>query len=416
MFSLRDNVKEQLFLSSDVQTARVVDKLLSFAAASEAEEIYLEPREKSLAAVFRIGGEARKTVILPKQSEKSVLEALKGMAGLRMPTDNLPGNGKFRKNFPGFKIIFSLAVYPASDGEKIVVSLKKEKFEILSLGRLGFSGRSAETVKRNLSASDGLVLVIGEDDLMRTDALYGFLNILNRPDLNLATVEKEIAADVPEINQSQLDPLSGFNSSLAMDSLRRQDADIIMISEINDKESAEAAFNLAGSGHFVLAGLESREIGAGLFFLKDLPASLPLFASSAKMAVTVGSAEKNCPYCLTKKKLSGEIKKKLEEMFSGNFLEKLRQEKLISENISHWEDFSFYESKGCLRCGYSGISGRIGVFEVLEITERVKEFIRGGHLFSVRGETEKQGNYLLEQDALIKAIGGLISIEEVFKV
>jgi len=416
MLSLKENIKEQLFLSPDAKILRLVDKIFNFAIGCEAEEIYFEPRGKNLAVNFRAGGELIDTLVLPGKAEQAVLDGIKSMAGLNDEPRNHP-RGSFKKDYLGYKIIFSLNVHDTEAGERIIVNLRKEKFELLGLGRLGFDARALAAVKKILLAGRGLVAVISNDEAARTSVLYGLLNFIKNSELNIATVEEEPAADLSGINQSRINPRAGFSRGSAVNALRRQDIDAAMISEIGDRETAEAAFHLAAAAHLVMAGVAAPDFSAALNFFQDLGAPLSLFSVSAKLAINVTMADKNCPYCLARRKISAAGLARLEKKLAlAELLPRLKQDKIISGKINHPADLVFYQSRGCPRCHNSARAGKIGIFEVLEITPAVKDLIKTGHFSALSREFGKQGAYSQSEDALIKALGGLIPLEPVLKL
>lgn len=416
MLSLKEKIKEHLSLSPDIKVIRVIDKLLNYAIGAGAVEILFEPGEKELSIIFRLDNGADKAFSIPKRMESDLLCGFKEMAGIFGHKDNVLGIGKFKKDYQGFKIIFSLTIHPTASGEKITIDLQKEKIEMLQIGRLGFNAPALATIKKKLSEQQGLILVIGGYNSGRTTTLYSFLDYLNKPELNITTVERNIVLNIPKINQSQLDPISGYSSSIAVNSLRRQNVDVAMIGEISDQETAEAAICLASKGRLIISGLYSQNIGTALDFFRDLPIQIPSLTSAVKMVITQKLLKKNCPHCLVEEKISAGTKQKLKEKFSfEELLSRLRADKIVSEKISGPEDLVFYRSRGCATCGNTGYSGRIGNFEVLEMTPEVKKNIREGHFSTVRQEIKKQEGYLLEEDALIKALGGLVEIEEVLK-
>ncbi|MDD4902551.1 MAG: ATPase, T2SS/T4P/T4SS family [Patescibacteria group bacterium] len=417
MLSLKQNLKEQLAIDLDIKVLRVIDKIFNFAIGCEADEIYFEPTTKNLAINFRAGGELKKTLLLSKKIEPAVIVGVKEMAGLNYPTDNSPTSGRFKKDYLGYKIIFSLGVHQTVAGEKIVVNLFKEKFELLSLGRLGLNEPALEKVKKNLAAKKGLVAVIGDYNSGRTATLYSFINFLKNRELNIATVEQDVAADLPEINQSRLNPSVGFGSRVAINAIRRQDADVVMIGEVNDLDTVAAAFHLASAGHFVLAGFYSRDLLGTLEFLLDLGLPLSLFSANTGLAITQRLVDKNCPHCLTRQKAGQEHWRRLQKKISlAKLLPRLKRDKIVSEKIFRPEELIFYKSRGCPRCQNSGKAGKVGIFEVLEITPAVKNLIKTGHFSAIRQELTKQDGYSLAEDALIKSLSGLISIEEVLRV
>jgi type II secretory ATPase GspE/PulE/Tfp pilus assembly ATPase PilB-like protein len=414
MLSLKEKIKEQLALSHDVKVIRAIGKLLDYAVSRSAEEVLFEPEDGAWAAIFRINGEFSEKIILPKKAAEEMIGGFKRMAGV----DNKGGalSGKFKKEYHGFKVIFSLFIHPTAGGEKLTLDLEKKNFNFLEVGRLGLSAGALAGTKRNLSGKGGLVLVIGGSDSGRTTTLYSFLNFINRPELSLATIEKEIAAPLPGISQSRLDELSGFDAEMAIKSLRRQDIDAVMFGEINDKETAIGAMEMARAGRFVLGGFGGRGIAEALALLRDLSVPLPLFAETAKMAVIQRLAERNCPHCLSKQKVGASVWQKMKSRFNfSSLLGKLRQDRIVSEKITQPEDIVFYKSRGCARCGRKGTAGKIGIFEFLEMTPETRQYIREGHLSRLGREAERQGGYSLGEDALAKAIAGLTTVEEALK-
>jgi type II secretory ATPase GspE/PulE/Tfp pilus assembly ATPase PilB-like protein len=411
---LKEKLKEQLALDLDAKTIRVIDKLLNYAVGIEATEICFESEAAKLAVIFCADGEVKNKISLPKKIEAVLINGLKEIAGVNRLDS---AAGKFKKDYQGYKIIFSLNARPTAVGERITIDISRENFELLGIGRLGLTGKNLAIVKNNLAKRKGLVLVIGGFNSGRTTTLYSFLNYLNKAELNLATVESDISYDLPEINQSRLDPISGYDSRQAMNSLRRQDIDAAMIGEIVDRATAETAMRLAQAGHLILAGFYGQDFCSALSFFRDLEIAPSLFLDSIKLAVTERLVDKNCPHCLSRQRLGQDSFRQLEEKLSlKKLFPKLKADKIISEKFSQPEDLSFYKSSGCPRCKNSGVAGKIGIFEVLEIDSDVKKIISTGHFSLVHGETEKQGRYTLIQDALSKALSGVISIEKIFEI
>jgi type II secretory ATPase GspE/PulE/Tfp pilus assembly ATPase PilB-like protein len=415
---LKEKLKEQLVLSRDVRAIRTIDKLLDYAIGLEAGEICFESEDKGLAVIFRADNEVKNRIMIPKKIEQALLAGFRELSGARSSAaGDVSWNGRFKKDYPGLKIIFSLSARSTASGEKMTIGLQKEKFELLEVGRLGFSARNLAAVKKNLNERKGLTLVAGEFNSGRTTTLYSFLNHINHPELNVATIEKEVAYDIPKINQSRLDPISGYDSSSAISSLRRQNVDAVMIGDINDKETAEAALHLALGGHFVLGGFYGSDVASILSFFQDLSIPLHLFAAAVKMVVAQRLVRKNCPHCLAKQKIGENARKKLKENFAFSpLLKRMRADKLVSEKVSKPEDLVFYKSRGCSRCRGSGLAGRVGIFEVLRMTPEAKQTVKEGHFSGIRQEISRQGGYLLKEEALLKAISGLTTIEEVFKI
>jgi type II secretory ATPase GspE/PulE/Tfp pilus assembly ATPase PilB-like protein len=417
MRSIKDKVKEQLSLSQDIKVIRIIDKIFNFAIGCEADEIRFERKSEWLAVEFWADEELKDSLLLPGKLESAVLAGVRETAGMNYPADNLVSAGGFKKDYPGYKVIFSLRAHPTQSGEKLIINLKKEKFEFLGLGRLGLESKSLAKVKKALSARKGLVLVVGSSGSGLTSTLYSLINHLERPDLNIATMESEVVCDLPGINQSRLRPRLGFGPGAAAQALRRQDADVVMIGEINDRETAEAAFHLAQSGRFVLTGIVAHDIPAALNILSDWKISSSLFAANTKLVITQDLVEKNCPFCLSKQRIGpGNLRRLENKLDLARLLPRLRRDKMISAKITKPGDMVFYKNSGCQRCQEGRASGKIGIFEILAATTEVKELIKSGHFSALSREIKKQGGYSLVEDALAKALGGLIPLEAVLEL
>jgi type IV pilus assembly protein PilB len=410
MFSLQEEIKEWLVAGSDAKTARIIDKILSFAIGCEAEEIIFEPTEGGLAVNLSADRSLKSSFLIPKGLAEPFIGVLKKISGLN--NDQL-SRGIGKKDCFGSKVIFSFATHNTKEGEKIVVELKKEKFQLLDPGRLGLPPASLASVKKRLDKRKGLILVAGNNDSGRTTTLYSLLNYLNRPEFNLATLEGEISFNIPGVNQSRVDQRRGFDHRSALHHLRRQDADVIMVGEIGDRETALGVVDLAHAGHLVLAGISAANIDSVFDRLKDWGIDMPFFASAASLIIVQRLADRNCPFCLSERKPTIETWRRLKGKIDFKTLpSRLKKDRIIPAKINQAEKLKFYKSKGCPRCGGTGHAGKIGIFEVLEIDKEAGDIIRSGHFCLLRERIVKQGNYLLAEDYFAKAAAGLVVIEK----
>ncbi len=410
----KEKIKE-IREKNDVLIGRMVENLLDYAISREAESIVLEPVKDGISVSFNIDGNFSEMFNLAKKSGEELILGIKKLAGFSGEKDNLPQLGKFKKIFLGYEIVFSVSVVLASEGEKIIVEICNEKSKLFHLKQLGFQRSVFEIVKNNLEKYRGGIIVLGDFNSGRTTTLYGLLDFLNNPELNILTVESGVNCDIPLINQIMLNGKKGFDYSFALSAALRQDPNIVMIDEISDRAVMEAFLNLIERGHLVLAGAYSRNIFNYFNFLRDLGVSLPLFADNVNIIINQRLVKKNCPNCVSKFKASKEEIKKLKNFFDFNDLMARAGKNQAGFNFRRgYGEMFFCRSRGCEKCGHKGFSGHIGVFEVLEMTDNVKRLIREGHLSKLKNEIKTQGGFSLAEDALLKAANGIISLNEAF--
>jgi type IV pilus assembly protein PilB len=413
MLSLKEKLKEQILSAKTAAVGRIAEKILGYAAMEDVDEIVIDSADEDAEVKFYDKGEIKGRLVVPNKIKAEIIGIFKGLAGLEKGQKS----GFFKKQTLGKKIIFSLTVYNSGEKEKIIIKIDSGCFDLIEVGQLGFEKKSLLKIKDILSKKRGLVLDIGPFNSGKTSTLYSFINHINRSNLNITTLEKEISYDIPSVNQSKLSFKEGFGYPFPLSSLLRQDPDVVMIDEVSDKDAAEAALHLADCGYFVLAGLYGTGLTATFDFLSGLGVSLPLFCETAKMVVNQRLAHRNCPYCLKSVKLTkeqaGRIKETVDE---GQVLEKMRRERINSASVSKLEDLKIFKSSGCGKCRQSGQGGEIGVFEILEITAEVKKFLREGHFSRAAAEIKNQDGFTLVEAAFAKLSLGVIGLEEFLRI
>jgi type IV pilus assembly protein PilB len=284
---------------------------------------------------------------------------------------------------------------------------------------MGLWGDSLEIIHRSIKKPNGMILVTGPTGSGKTTTLYTILDILNTPEVNIATIEDPIEYQMPRINQTQVNPKVGMTFAIGLRALLRQDPDIIMVGEIRDKETIQIALNASMTGHLVLSTLHTNSAAAAIPRMVDMQAEKFLIASTVSVIIAQRLVRKICPDCRKEYKLS---KEQLDDFKKNVNLEEL--DKIIEKsdlpgikNIKKVEDVSFYKGTGCDRCGGEGYRGRVGIYEVLEVTEAIQKVILAN---STADEIEKvaksEGMHNMMTDGIIKAIQGITTIEEVMRV
>jgi len=404
-------------LAHDLPVIRIVDTLLEYAIFENASDIHIEPTEKEVTVRYRVDGVLRNVMTLPKSVHAGIIARIKILSNLKLDEHRLPQDGRFKIVTNDYKVSFRVSIIPAYDGEKMVLRALNEQTGVITLEQLGFQKNSLDRIKRNIAKPHGLILVTGPTGSGKTTTLYSILNILNRPEVNITTIEDPIEYRMPGINQSQVNPKIGYTFASGLRSFLRQDPNIIMVGEIRDKETAEIAIHAALTGHLVLSTLHTNDAPTTLPRLSEMGVPAFLVASTCNVIIAQRLVRKVCQDCIESYNLSKEEITKLEKQINlESVLSTLEKEGLITKKQSK-ESLLFYRGKGCKKCDKTGYKGRIGIYEVLEISPEINELIlKGSPAKEIMEAAKKQGMITIMEDGFIKAKTGITTIEEVLRV
>lgn len=404
-------------LAQDMPIIRIVDTLLEYAIFEGASDIHIEPTEKDILIRYRIDGILREAMRLPKNLQSGITARIKILSRLKIDEHRLPQDGRFKISTSDYKISFRVSIVPVFDGEKVVMRLLNESAKILTLEQIGLQLQALEIVKRNLEKPQGMVLVTGPTGCGKTTTLYTILNILNDPSVNILTIEDPIEYRLPRVNQSQVNPRIGYTFANGLRSLLRQDPDIIMVGEIRDNETAEIATHAAMTGHLVLSTLHTNDAVTTLPRLEEMGVPPFLIASTTNIVVAQRLVRKICMNCIHSYTLSKKAIDDLGKKFNLETIFKVLEEQgIIISSKNPVESLLFYKGKGCKQCGGTGYKGRIGIFEVLEITKEISRLIiNKAPRTEILKVATNNGMLSIAQDGFIKAKNGQTSIEEVLR-
>ncbi|MBI2454458.1 MAG: type II/IV secretion system protein, partial [Parcubacteria group bacterium] len=340
---------------------------------------------------------------------------IKVLTDLKLDEHRLPQDGRFKIESGESKISFRVSIFPVYEGEKVVMRLLREDAQGFTLESLGFYDDALEKIHSAIKRPTGLVLVTGPTGSGKTTTLYTVLDILNTPEVNIATIEDPIEYRMPRINQTQVKPDIGFTFANGLRSLVRQDPDIIMVGEIRDSETAALAINASLTGHLVLSTLHTNSAAGAMPRLTDMKVEPFLISSTVSVIVAQRLVRKLCPESRAKYRLK---KEEIEAIGREINLEKiigiLRQKKIVGAKDT-WADIDFYrptETESCPK----GYKGRVGIYEVLEVSAKVKELIvKSAAADSIQKLAEEEGMITMLEDGFIKAVQGITSLEEVLR-
>lgn len=409
--------KEELEKAAEqMPIIKIVDTLLKHAILQQASDIHIEPLEKEIIVRYRIDGILHDTMTLPKRIHSGITARIKILSNLKLDEHRLPQDGRFKIETAEYKISFRVSILPVYDGEKVVLRLLPEDVKGLTLEKLGLRDEALEKVHKNIKRSNGIILVTGPTGCGKTTALYTIMDILNEPGVNISTIEDPIEYRMPRINQTQVKPKIGLTFANGLRSLVRQDPDIIMVGEIRDNETASLAINASLTGHLVLSTLHTNSAAGAFPRMIDMKAESFLIASTTNLVIAERLVRRLCPETKQKYKLSSdEIKSLATEIDLEKILRILKKEKIIKAK-DNWSDINFYRAVKSEECP-DGYKGRIGIFEVLEVSETIKELIIKEVISDqIEKQARKEGMLTMLEDGFIKIAQGITSIEEVLRV
>ncbi|RLC35064.1 MAG: hypothetical protein DRZ76_01230 [Candidatus Nealsonbacteria bacterium] len=401
--------------AQELPVIRIVDTLIKHAILERASDIHIEPAEKEVLVRYRIDGVLRDAMTLPAQVSSGIVARIKVLANLKLDEHRLPQDGRFKIETEEYKYSLRVSILPVMAGEKIVMRLLSETAKALSLEELGLRGEALEKVQDNLKKPVGMILVTGPTGSGKTTTLYSMMEILNDPGVNISTIEDPIEYRMPRVNQTQVKPKIGLTFANGLRALVRQDPDIIMVGEIRDNETAGLAINAALTGHLVLSTLHTTDAAGTIPRLIDMKAEPFLISSTLNVVLAQRLVKKLCKEKEKYYLKESDLKNISKYCDPERILKILKEEKIIKARET-LKDIPFYRPKQSRECS-EGYKGRIGIFEVLPVTESIKELItKSAASDQIRKQAQKEGMVTMVEDGFIKAAQGITSIEEVLRV
>lgn len=400
--------KEEKEAAQELPIVAIVENLLSYAMASRASDIHIEILDEAILIRFRIDGVLHEIVRVPKEVHPSIVARIKLLSGLKLDEHSRPQDGRFRYRISGDLMDVRVSVMPTFYGEKVEMRLLSAAQRAPSLDELGFFDDHKEIILRNIKKTYGMVLVCGPTGAGKTTTLYALLNILNRPEVNIATVEDPIEYDIKYINQTQINPQAGITFAEGLRALLRQDPNVMLVGEIRDPETADVSVQAALTGHLVISSLHTNDAPTAIPRLIDM--KIPPFLAAAVLNAVSSQrlVRRLCQDCKQEYAPDAAI--------LANIKDKAKE--LDLENVKLKIFQHLYKAGGCESCNHSGYKGRIGIFEVIDVSEEVRRAIVRPDftLDNLKKVIRQQGAITMLEDGLRKAERGLTSLEEVLRV
>lgn len=394
---------------NDAPIIKLVNLIFTQAIESNTSDIHIEPFENELRVRFRKDGVLRIQMTPTKAAHAGVVSRIKVMANLDIAETRLPQDGRIKLNLQNRKVDMRVSTVPCAWGEKVCIRLLDQGNLKVNLNDLGFEPFALERFIEGIKCPNGIVLVTGPTGSGKTTTLYSSLFMLNTPTVNIMTAEDPVEYNLMGINQVQCHPDIGLDFAAALRAFLRQDPNIIMIGEIRDFETANIAIKAALTGHLVISTLHTNDAPSTIARLLNMGVEPFSVSSSLRVVEAQRLVRKICKACYTEYKPTEDVILSLG--INQNLIEKLKLDKEIDLN-----NLTFAKGSGCSECDNSGYKGRIGIYEVLTVTQSIRELIeRRASTEEMRAVALAEGMLSLRESAIYKLLTKKTSVEEVFR-
>ena len=389
---------------SDAPLVRLVNSMIFQAAEDGASDIHVEPQEDDLVVRYRIDGVLHVAHRVPKRLAAGVTTRLKVLAKLDIAERRKPQDGRITLNAAaaGRMLDVRVATLPTVEGESVTMRLLDKSREVPTLAALGLAEEMQEKMTRILGRPTGALLVTGPTGSGKSTTLYGALGEISKPEINIITVEDPVEYRLVGINQVQINPRAGLTFATALRSILRSDPDVVMVGEIRDSETARISIEAALTGHFVLSTLHTNDAPSAITRLNEMGVEPFVTAAAVTAVLAQRLARKLCPHCREAYEPSNEELKAL---------------RVDDKLFATLEGSTFHRRKGCPRCGQTGYKGRVGVFQLLEMSERLEQLAAER---APRDEIDRaasdEGMGSMWDDGITKVLAGITSVEELARV
>ena len=394
----------------NVSITELITLIIAGAIKSRASDIHIEAEEKDLKVRYRIDGVLNDVAILAKETGPKITSRIKQLAKLKINVVDRPQDGRFSIFLKNDRVDVRVSALPTGFGESIVIRLLMSSAVDLSFEELGLRGRAYKTLEKEVKRPNGLIIATGPTGSGKTTTLYAILKKLNDPETKIITIEDPIEYELAGINQSQVTKEYTFAKGLR--SIVRQDPDIIMVGEIRDLETAEIAIQAALTGHLVLSTIHTNDAFGTIPRFLALGAKPFLLAPALNVAIGQRLVRKICKSCQKEIELDKETLERVKKLLSSLPEEDKKEYKIDLDKLK------FYKGTGCGVCQGLGYKGRIGIYEIMPIEGEIEDTIIKGNLSEneIKEMAVKRGVTSMAQDGILKALEGITSVEEVFRV
>lgn len=402
---LAEYVKQATMYKGDLPIIKVVDELINAAFYDRSSDIHIEPEEKSALIRFRIDGVLQDVLRVPREIHDRIISRIKVLSNLRTDEHLSAQDGKMTEHMEEEDLDIRVSILPVTQGEKAVLRLLSSHSREYSLTDLGMNPTDLAKVTKAFSRSFGMILSTGPTGSGKTTSIYAILKILNTREKNIMTIEDPVEYRIVGANQVQVIAKTNLTFANGLRSILRQDPNVIFVGEIRDSETAGIAVNAALTGHLVLSTLHTNDAATAIPRLTDMKVEPFLVASTVSVIIAQRLVRQICRSC------------KMPVKMEADEAIKHFPEELVKKYLGKKTQIDIFKGKGCQICRNTGYAGRVGLFEVLEVTKDVRALISGkADSDEISTQAKKEGMKTMLDDGLEKVASGMTTIEEVVRV
>lgn len=403
--------KEMFALSQEITVGeegpviKMLELIIRKAVALRASDIHIEPLPDRLRIRFRLFGDLKTVALLPKDLQQPLINRVKILTNLRLDEQRIPQDARFRATVQGREIDFRVGIFPTINGEKAAIRILDPLVGLKKIQDLGLADYHYEIIKRNIRRSYGLILVTGPTGSGKTTTLNALLQEINREEINIVSLEDPVEYKIAGVNQSQVRPEIGYSFANGLREILRQDPDVILVGEIRDEETAELVTHAALTGHLVLSTLHTNTSLGAIPRLIDMGVKPYFIPSIINLVIAQRLVRQICQNCKEETEIPPELKSEIK--------------KVLAEAPPEYQDLEVkaFRGRGCEKCHFRGYIGRIGIFEMFEMTKEIAQAVSKGLTEAEMFDLVKKQNFIsMRLDGIIKASQGRVFLDEIFKV
>jgi len=408
---LPQGINSTLELESAIKSGfipKTLAAIVCYAVMEGASDIHIESDGKIMKLRYRIDGLLRDILHLPMEISAPVVSRVKILSKLKIDETRIPQDGRFEVKVKGRDIDLRVSTLPTVHGEKAVMRILDKSSQVLSIEQLGLMGNGLKVMENNIAKPYGIILSTGPTGSGKTTTLYAILSKINKPEINVVTLEDPVEYEIPNVNQCQIKPKIGFGFAEGLRSILRQDPDIIMVGEIRDQETASMATHAALTGHLVLTTLHTNDTASALPRLINMGVEPFLITSAINCIMAQRLVRKICEKCKEELKVPDAVR----NAFKEEIIKSHNKELMAYKD----KELKFYRGKGCSNC-LGGYKGRIGLFEIMEMSDKIEELaVSRSPATVIKEQAMKDGMLTMKEDGIIKVLKGITTIDEILRV